>query len=117
MDAVSITVGGGWVVAGLAMFGLALPLVRERVGRNALYGIRLRESLRSDDAWFAINRYGGKRLIVWSIPLILVGAVSLFLPLRSHAALTLALGFAPLVFVVIPVVESWRFARRYPPKK
>jgi hypothetical protein len=36
-------------------------------------------------------------------------------PLRSHPALMLALGFGPLLFVLIPVLESWRFARRYQP--
>lgn len=117
MDAVAITVGVSWTFGGLLLLGLAVPLARGRVGRNALYGIRLRESLQSDDAWFAINRYGGRRLIVWSIPLIVVGIVSFFLPLRSRTALTVAFGFAPLVFILIPAVESWRFARRYWTKK
>jgi hypothetical protein len=54
-------------------------------------------------------------MALWSIPLIGVGLVSFFLPLQSHTGLTLVLGFAPLVFVLIPVVEAWRFARRYRP--
>src|SRR5258708_2228688 len=116
MDAIAITIGISWTITGLLCIGLAIPLVRGQVGRNGLYGIRFPQSFQSDDAWFAINRFGGKRLIVWSIPLIVIGIVLLFLPLQSHTALTLTLGFAPLVFILIPVVEAWRFARRYWPR-
>lgn len=116
MDAVAVTVGVSWTVAGLLCAGLAIPLVRGRVGRNAFYGVRFPQSFQSDDAWFAINRFGGRRMLVWSVPLVTTGVVSFFLPLRSHPALALTFGFAPLVFVLIPVVESWRFARRYRPR-
>jgi hypothetical protein len=113
MDPVSMTVGISWTVAGLLCIALGIPLARGHVGRNALYGVRLPQSLQSDEAWFAINRFGGKRLIVWSLPLIVVGVVSFFLPLRGRTGLTLTLGFAPLLFILIPAVEIWRFARRY----
>jgi hypothetical protein len=113
MDPVSLTVGVSWAAAGLACIGLAVPLARGRVRRNPLYGVRFPESLQSDEAWYAINRFGGRRMIGWSVPLVVVGAVSLFLPLRAHPALALVLGFGPLVFILIPLVESYRFARRY----
>ena len=116
MDAVAITVGTSWIITGLLCAGLAIPLVRGRVGRNALYGVRFPQSFQSDEAWYAINRFGGKRLIIWSIPLVATGIISFFLPLQSHTGLTLTLGFAPLIFVLIPVLESWRFARRYRPR-
>lgn len=116
MDAVAITVGVAWTLAGLLFLGMAIPLIQGRVGRNGVYGVRFPQSFQSDDAWFAINRYGGKRMAFWSLPLIAVGVVSFFLPLQSRTGLTLALGFAPLVFILIPVIESWRFARRYRPK-
>jgi len=112
MDAVAITIGISWTICGLICIGLSIPLIRGRVGRNAVYGVRFPQSFESDEAWFAINRFGGKRLAVWSIPLTLVGIVSFFLPLKSHPGLTLVLGFAPLVFIVIPVFQSWRFAQR-----
>lgn len=106
-------IGTSWTVLGLLHIGLAIPLVRRCIGRNSLYGVRFPQSFQSDDAWFAINQFGGKRMIVWSIPLLVVGVVSFFLPLQSHLALTLTLGFAPLIFILIPIAESWRFARSY----
>lgn len=115
MDPVSVTIGISWTVTGLLCAALSVPLIRGHVRPNALYGVRFAESFRSDEAWFAINRFGGKRLAIWSVPLIAVGLVSLFLPLRSNIGLTLILGFAPLVFILIPMLQSWRFARRYRP--
>jgi hypothetical protein len=115
MDAVAITVGASWTFAGLLCLGLALPLVRGRVRPNRLYGVRFPQSFQSDEAWFAINRFGGKRLAIWSAPLIVTGLACFFLPLQSHPRLTWVLGFAPLVFVLIPILQAWRFARRYPP--
>ena len=108
-----MTLGISWTLTGLLCIALSIPLIRGRVGRNALYGIRFPESFDSAEAWFAINRFGGKRLAAWSIPLLVVGLVSFFLPLRSNTPLTLVLGFAPLVFILIPLLQSWRFARRY----
>ena len=116
MDEVAVTIGISWTFIGLLCLGLAIPLARGRVRRNRRYGARFPESFESEEAWLEINRYGGRRAIVWSMPLIAVGIVSFFLPLQSHTGLTLLLGFAPLAFVLAPVVEAWRFARRRWPK-
>jgi hypothetical protein len=115
MDAVAMIVGTSWTVLGLLCVVLAVPLVRGHVRPNAFYGVRFPESFQSDEAWFAINRYGGRRMMLWSIPIVAVGIASFFLPLRTHPGLALTLGFAPLVFVLIPVLEVWRFARRFRP--
>lgn len=113
MDPVALTIGLSWTIGGLLCAALAVPLVRGRVKPNVLYGVRFAQSFQSDDAWYAINRFGGKRMLVWSAPMIAAGVVAFFLPLRSHTALTFAAGLGPLIFVLIPTLESWRFARRY----
>lgn len=112
MDAVALTVGISWTLAGLLCLAVSLPLVRGKVGRNAFYGVRIPQAFQSDEAWLEINRYGGKRLAIWSVPMVVTGVVCLFLPLQSNTALTLVLGFGPLAFVLIPLLESWRFAQR-----
>jgi hypothetical protein len=115
MDAVSITVGTSWTLVGLIVIGLAIPLVRGQIGRNGLYGVRFPQSFQSDDARYAINRFGGRCMIAWAVPLTLVGVACFFIPLQSHTGLTLILGFAPLAFVLAPCLQAWRFARHYRP--
>jgi hypothetical protein len=113
MDPVALIVGISWTLCGVVCLALAIPLARGKVRRNALYGVRFRESFQSDEAWMAINQFGGRRLMRWCLPLIAVGAVAFFLPLQRHPIVTILFGFAPLIFIFIPVVESWRFAKSY----
>ncbi len=115
MDPVAIILGTSWTITGLLIIGVCIPLAQGRIGRNRFYGIRLSQSLRSDDYWFAINRFGGKHMMVWSVPLVLVGIVCFFLPLLPHPVLTLALGFAPCICLVMPIFQTFRFAQRYRP--
>lgn len=113
MDQSAIIAGGSWIFVGAVCIAVSIPLVMGRIPPNHFYGVRLPQSFKSEQAWYAINRYGGRRLIVWSIPMILAGAVCMFLPLREHATWAIIVSFAPIVFVLIAVLEMWRFARRY----
>jgi len=113
MDTVAMIVGASWIAVGLITIGLAIPLLNGKVGRNPYYGARFSQSFASDEAWFAINRFAAKRMMLWSPGLIGVGLLALFLPLGAHPGWALILAFAPLVLVVVPAIEAWRFAKRY----
>jgi hypothetical protein len=113
MDPVALIVGISWIFCGLVCLALSIPLARGKVGRNALYGVRFRESFQSDEAWMAINQFGGRRLMRWCLPLIAIGVIAFFMPLQRHPIVTIIFGFAPLIFVFIPMIESWRFARSF----
>ena len=113
MDAVGVIIGVSWIFIGLLCAGLAIPLLCGKIGRNRFYGARFPQSFASDESWFAINRFAAKRMLVASLPLVVIGTVSLFLPLETHPAAAILLGFAHLIFVLTPVFVTWRFARRY----
>ena len=113
MDPTGIAIGFSNIFTGGIVLLLALPLLRGSIKPNHLYGVRFAQAFASDQAWYEINRYGARRLIFWSIPVVLLGVVAIFLPLGSSFAATLLFACAPLI-VVIPAIESWRFARRYP---
>jgi hypothetical protein len=105
MDAISLVVGVSWMFTGILLIAVAVPLAMGRVPRNALYGVRFRKSFASDQAWLDINRYGGRRLILWSIPLVIIGIVAMFMPMEDRPGLALTMGLAPMVFIFIPVIE------------
>ena len=113
MTTLSIILGISNIFVGLICIALAIPLRAGKVRRNALYGVRFPKSLASDEAWYAINRFGATRLIVWAVPLILLGVVTFFLPLDPSGWLLWVVALAPLI-VLVPAVESWLFARRFP---
>lgn len=85
MDVVACIIGFSWIFAGLLSAALAFPLALGRISRNQLYGFRIRESLASDDAWVAINRFAGRRITAWSLAMIVWGDVVCFVQLRGNA--------------------------------
>jgi uncharacterized membrane protein len=42
---------------------VCLPLLFNLIPRNRWYGVRVREAMASDAAWYAVNRLGGMALI------------------------------------------------------
>lgn len=115
MDVVACIISFSWIFAGLLSAALALPLALGRISRNRLYGFRIRESLASDDAWTAINRFAGRRFAIWSLAMIGWGAAVCFMQLKGNEALAVCLAFAPLWFLIVPCVQAWRFAKRSTP--
>jgi hypothetical protein len=113
MDPVAMILGTSWTITGLVMIGVSIPLVQGRIRPNRLYGVRLAQSFQSEDAWFAINRFGGKHLIAWAVPLVCIGIGCFFLRLAPHPAFTLAIGFLPCICIAAAAFQIWRFARHY----
>ena len=89
---------------------IAIPLVQRKVKMNRWYGIRIKKAFESDDNWYQINAYAGKRLILWALVLVATGILTFFIPLQQPV-LRLLLGGAPLI-AVIPCIEALIFAKK-----
>ena len=46
-----------YVIFGLLLTVLAIPLWEERIGPNGLYGFRVRRTLENEEVWYAVNKY------------------------------------------------------------
>ena len=112
MSGLGIAIGISNIVVALIGWALAIPLLRGRVKMNRLYGVRFKRSFESDELWYAINRYGARRLIVWSIALAIVGIVTPFVVHEGRETMAVLLALAPAVFYGIACFESYRFAKR-----
>jgi len=64
----------------------AVPLIQRRVKMNHWYGVRIPASFVSDEAWFDLNRYGGRLLLVWGLSIAATGLVGAFLKKRDWIA-------------------------------
>ncbi len=60
----------------LICVGFSIPLLNNRVKRNSWYGVRIPKSYASEDNWMKINAYGARAMIYWSIPVLLIGIIS-----------------------------------------
>lgn len=93
---------------------VSLPLVNHKIKMNHLYGVRIKKSFESENNWYRINAYGGKQLIIWSIPMILVGFACFIIPISdaNRNLLSFILGICPITLcVAVTVIKMLVYAR------
>jgi formate hydrogenlyase subunit 3/multisubunit Na+/H+ antiporter MnhD subunit len=72
-----LALAGFLLLQGL-LVALSVPLLRGRIGRNASYGLRTRETLASDDVWYRANRASARISITIGVVLAAVAVALLF---------------------------------------
>ena len=78
---------------------------------NDWYGFRISKAFQSDQNWFDINEYGARKLIIWSIPIIFIGALCFFIPLSN--TISIILGAGPVVvFPLIAIIQTLQYAKK-----
>ena len=111
MSALNLDIGLSLALSGALLIAVCLPLLKDRIKPNALYGIRLPKSFESDDNWFKMNRYGAKQMILWAGVMMALGALSFFLPLQGNAILATIVAVAPVLLLLIPVFQIFRYSK------
>jgi uncharacterized membrane protein len=103
------------IACALLIIGISIPLVKHKIKMNYLYGIRIKKSFESEDSWYKINEYGGKQLIIWSIPMILVGLICFFVQIddTNKNLLSFLFGVFPITAcIAVAVIKIYAYAKR-----
>ena len=111
MTTAALVLGISDVMASVIFILISIPLLKRKIPMNRWYGARFKKSFESEENWYKINAYSAKQLILWSIPLLIIGIVTLFLPLEGNTGLFNALACAPLL-IGVPCLLSYRYARK-----
>ncbi|MCO5196653.1 MAG: SdpI family protein [Anaerolineae bacterium] len=56
-----------FVLIGLLLVAVAIPLIRGKIKPNSWYGFRVRATLDNPDVWYPVNAYAGKRLLALGV--------------------------------------------------
>lgn len=104
-------IGVSNIMVAMLVIAISIPLITNKVPMNKIYGIRFKQSFESQERWYQINRYGGRQLVVWSIPILLLGVAAFFLPLADRPFWIAVFLMAPLIHL-IPVVISYFYAKQ-----
>jgi uncharacterized membrane protein len=56
-----------YMILGLLMVMLAVPLIKRKVKPNGLYGFRVPQTLSDPEMWYAVNAHFGRRLLVTGV--------------------------------------------------
>jgi uncharacterized membrane protein len=111
MNNTSFLIGFTDIVVGSLFIGLSIPLMRRSVKMNHWYGVRIAKSFESEENWYKINEYGGRLLMRWSALIVLIGYVTLFVPMRPEdGILAVTLRLAPLLLLIIPLIQTLMWA-------
>lgn len=82
MEAITLGFLCLFVVNGLLLIGLAIPLIRRRVKPNPWYGFRTAKTMSSEAIWYEANAYAG-RWLLWVGIVFVAAAIGLFFVFRG----------------------------------
>lgn len=102
------------IACGIVFILVGIPLAAGKVPMNDLYGFRLSQALVSDERWYAVNRYGGRQLVKWSVPLLGIGVLYFVFPMNEFDGeiRNALLAVAPIILCSgAAVVKTVIFAR------
>ena len=97
------------VAASLLLMGLAVPLIRRRVGPNLWYGFRVPRTLNDRAVWFEANAFAGKCLLATGLINILSSVVLYFSRIVDGPTYAIACTTILLVALATSVILSFRF--------
>src|SRR5213593_3274113 len=69
-----------FLVGGVILIGISIPLIQGRVGPNRWYGFRVRRTLEDPKIWYPVNSYSGWRLLGIGVAEIVVATALYFVP-------------------------------------
>ena len=111
MQAENIIFGTMYVIVGLVLMAISLPLKHGKVSMNHVIGVRLRKSFTSEKNWYLMNAYGGNQLFRWSAVIAILGIMTFFIPFEGRELLIALFAFLPLIVLVVPVYLIVRYSK------
>ena len=54
---------GMFIITGLLLSILSIPMILKIIKPNGLYGFRVKKTMENPDIWYAVNSYSGKWLL------------------------------------------------------
>jgi hypothetical protein len=111
METLNLIIGSSNIFSSIVIAALSIPLIRRSVKMNKFYGIRIKEALESDQNWYDINEFGGKKMFKWSIIICLSGFVSFFVDYNKYEYMIYLCSLIP-VLIVIPCIQCTSYAKK-----
>jgi hypothetical protein len=98
-----------YVLVGLLFAALGRPLMRRKIGPNAVYGYRVSKTLSDPKVWYDANEYHGRCLIWYGVTLAVCGIVLFFIPAVDALGYSMTLPVVLLVGLVVCMILSSRY--------
>jgi uncharacterized membrane protein len=103
-----------YLLGGVLLCLLSVPLIQRRIPRNGLYGFRVAKTMASDAVWFPANEFAGKRLLVVGLVIAAVAIVLFAVPAITLDAYALSVLLVTVVAFTVTTVQCVRFLQSLP---
>ncbi|HPR64167.1 MAG TPA: SdpI family protein [Thermoanaerobaculia bacterium] len=114
MNPANLFLGGSYILISFVLIGLSIPLLHRKIPMNQWYGVRIPQSLESEERWYAINEMGAREMIYCGVVLLLMAAVIFLLPLSKEQPWIIILAaFFPLLPLFVMTVRILMKARSF----
>jgi len=103
-----------FVVTGLLLVALAIPLIRRRVRPNFWYGVRTAATLADERVWYEANAASGRDLLALGVAEIVLALVLPWTGLSPTAyagTVTVVLGAGALLLAAVGIARARRLLR------
>ncbi len=94
------------------MVAFCIPLILGRIPPNRLYGFRVRKTLEHPEIWYPVNKYGGARLLMASLLLVVVAIGYIKIPYITTDVYSKAVVATWILGTSIGIISSFRYMGR-----
>lgn len=101
-----------YVLFGLLLIGLSIPLLLDKVPPNGWYGFRVPSTLYNPDLWYKVNRYAARWLLLSGIITLAAAVLLYFLTDLSVDGYAWSLLAVFLLSFLPGLALSFRYLRR-----
>jgi uncharacterized membrane protein len=112
MEAINLILAGELLFTGALFILISLPLLKDKIKMNRLYGIRIQKSFESEENWYKINRFGARELIKVGYTLTAAGFVVLFIDFNYNNAVIIIISLLPAIILIFPVYRILRYVKK-----
>ena len=94
-----------YVLTGVLLIVLAIPLMRGKIKPNGLYGFRVRATLDNSEIWYPVNAWAGKWLLVLGVvnvaSAVLIPLIWPTVTLDAYAIIMSVIALGGIIFILI----------------
>ena len=101
-----------YVVSGLLLSALAIPLILRKIGPNPVYGFRVKQTLEDPKVWYDANAYAGKGMLVDGLITVIAAVVLSAVPGISVDRYALSVTALFFLALGITLFASFRYLNR-----
>ena len=97
-----------FVMSGLVLAVVSVPLIFGWIPPNGLYGFRVRKTLEHPEIWYPVNAIGGKRLLLASLVEVMASIALFFVPalrIDTYAYAVLIVWVVAFAFAIVSMLR------------